>query len=188
MSAFVDGQKNALSLKEFIHGLKLFNVPVNAKVCQPAGKSLLSYVKENYHFEEMTRSDITHYVKMSTPVIFHSQLYLKIMHCNIPDPLIAALINEFKDPSIDTDQAAAADCTNVTSPTGVATDKLPTFSCCEFEHQQAATANSMAVDSNDTNSILDKDMGYEAPFNSELKPDSDADSESTDPTGTYVFF
>jgi hypothetical protein len=186
MSAFVDGQKNALSLKEFIHGLKLFNVPVNAKVCQPAGKSLLSYDKENYHFEEMARSDITHYVKMSTPVIFHSQLYLKIMHCNIPDPLIAALINEFKDPSIDTDQATAADCTNVTSPTGVATDKLPTFSHYEFEHQQAA--NYMTVDSNDADSTLDKDMGRDAPFNSELEPDSDADSERTDPTDTEVFF
>ena len=108
------------------------------------------------------------------------------MHCNIPDPLIAAPINEFKDPSINNDQAAAADCTNVTSPTGVATDKLPTFSQYKFEHQQAA--NSMAVDSNDADSILDKDMGHEAPFNSKLEPDSDADSERTDPTGTGVFF
>ena len=44
---------------DFIHGRKLFNVLVNAKVCQPAGKNLLPYVKENYHFEEMARSDIT---------------------------------------------------------------------------------------------------------------------------------
>jgi hypothetical protein len=155
-------------------------------VCQPSGKSLLSYVKENYHFEEMARSDITHYVKMATPVIFHSQLYLKIMHCNTPDPLIAALIKEYKDPSVDKDQATAADCNNMTSPTGVATDNIPTFSRYEFEHHQAA--NSMAVDDNDAESVLDKDMGREAPFNCELEPDSDADSERTDPTGTDVFF
>lgn len=78
IAAFVDGWKNAFSLKGFIQGCKLFNVLVNVAVCLPTGKSLLSYAKENFPFEEMARSEITPYVKiMAYPVAFHIELYLK---------------------------------------------------------------------------------------------------------------